>query len=276
MSTAAPEYQELVKQNWGFLSPEDQALISRTRVLLAGCGVGSNIAVLATRTGFCHFLVADGDTVEVSNLNRQAFRREHLGQNKADATASLVREINPEAQVQVISSFLSAEDTAGLVPQCDLIVNMVDPGPVLHALLKDAREQGKICLFPLNLGFGSVLLAFGPQSPSLEELMGPETGPDLFVRVVERLMPSLPPYLRRFAWVVERMQREQVPPPQLGMAVSITASLVVESMVKVALGSSPPLVPTVITLDPQEPALRAWPTAQPGDQAPGALGTNFP
>ncbi len=45
------EHQELTKQNWGFISPEEQAQIARTRVLLVGCGLGSNIAVLAARTG---------------------------------------------------------------------------------------------------------------------------------------------------------------------------------------------------------------------------------
>ena len=261
-----PDYQELIQQNWGFLSPEEQALIARTRVLLAGCGLGSNIAVLAARTGFCHFIVADGDVVEVSNLNRQAFRREQVGQNKADATAAMVREVNPDAQVQVMPVFLGAEDAAPLVQQCDLVINMVDPGPALYALLGAAREQDKTALFPLNIGFGGVLLAFGPQSPSLEDLVGPVTDADLFLGIVERLAPYLPSSLMQFAWMAERIQRERLAPPQLGVAASITASLVVGSMVKVALGLPPPFVPTIITLDSREPSFLSWPNAQERSQ----------
>ncbi len=253
-----PGYQELVRQNWGFLSTEEQGLIARTRVLLAGCGLGSNIAVLAARTGFCHFVVADGDVVETGNLNRQAFRREHVGQNKADATAAMIREVNPDAQVQVTPAFLQAEDADSIVQQSDLIVNMVDPGPALYSLAKAAGEQGKISLFPLNVGFGGVLLVFGPQSPSLEEMLGPGTEADLFLRIVVGLMPSMPSYLWQFAGVVERIQREQVAPPQLGIATSITASLVVEGMVRVALGSPPPLVPAIAALDSREPRLLTW------------------
>ena len=74
----------------GFLSSEDQHAIAQTRVLLAGCGLGSNIAVLAARTGFSRFTIADGDVVDSSNLNRQAFRVEHLGRNKAEVTESLI------------------------------------------------------------------------------------------------------------------------------------------------------------------------------------------
>ncbi len=254
-----PGYQELTRQNWGFLSPEDQTLIARSRVLLAGCGLGSNIAVLAARTGFRQFVLADGDVVETSNLNRQVFRKEHVGQNKAHATANMVKEINPDAHIEVVPTFLQAKDATSRVQQCDLVVNMVDPGPALHAFLRAAREQGKISLFPLNVGFGGVLLAFGPESPSLEELVEPGPDDDLFVRIVATLMPAMPSYLWEFAWVAERVQREHVAPPQLGMAVSITASLVVGSMVQVALGASPPLVPAVISLDSREPSVVEWP-----------------
>ena len=255
-------YQELTKQNWGFLSPEEQDLIAQSRVLLAGCGLGSNIAALAARTGFCHFVLADGDMVEMSNLNRQAFRREHLGQNKAHATASIVREVNPDAQIQSIPAFIQAEDADSLLRQCDLIVNMVDPGPALNGLLKAAEEQNKISLFPLNVGFGGVMLAFGPESPSLEELVGPETNGNLFLRIVEGLMPSLPTYLWQYIGVAARIQREKVAPPQLGIAASVTASLIVEGMVKVALGSPPPLVPAIIGLDTREPTSLTWPITQ--------------
>jgi len=153
-----PGYKDLTRQNWGFLSDEEQILIARTRVLLAGCGLGSNIAVLATRTGFSNFILADGDAVEASNLNRQAFRKEHVGQNKAEVTASLINEINPEAKTQTIPEFLKAEDADDLISQCDLVVNMVDPGPALDAFLNVPKEQGKISLFPMNLAFGGVLM----------------------------------------------------------------------------------------------------------------------
>ncbi|MBI4338853.1 MAG: ThiF family adenylyltransferase [Chloroflexi bacterium] len=258
----ASGYDEFTRQNWGFLSEEEQSRIAGTRVLLAGCGLGSNIALLAARQGFCRFIVADGDVVELSNLNRQAFRREHVGQNKARATASLVQEVNPQAQVHVIPFFLQAEDASALVQQCDVIVNMVDPGPALHGLMAAAREQGKFTLFPLNIGFGGILLAFGPESPTLEDLVGSDTDPALFVNIVERLIFSLPSYLLQYAWVAEKVKQERLAPPQLGVATAITAAMVVRGMVSVTLGSPLAVVPTVAILDSREPRLIGWPASR--------------
>ena len=252
-------YQELVRQNWGFLSSEEQHAIAQTRVLLAGCGLGSNIAVLAARTGFSRFTIADGDVVESSNLNRQAFRVEHLGRNKAEVTESLIREINPEAQVRAIPEFIQAPDATGLVTGSDIVVNMVDPGPALNALVQTAQSQGTITLFPMNVGFGGLVLAFGPDSPTLEELVGPDAGQNLFVDIVMKLMPSLPSYLWQYASVAQRIQLEGVPPPQLGVASSLTTSLVVEAMVRVARGSEIPLVPAFTALDSREPSECLWP-----------------
>ena len=252
-------YEELVRQNWGFLPSEDQQAIGRTRVLLAGCGLGSNIAVLAARTGFNDFIIADGDLVEGSNLNRQAFRVEHLGRNKAEATEALIKEINPHAQVQAITRFIEADDAASLVDGVDVVVNMVDPGPALYSLLGEARSRGKITLFPMNVGFGGVVFAFGSDSPTFEQLVGSQEGGNLFVDIVLKLMPSLPSYLWQYGSVAQRIQREGVAPPQLGVASSVTTSIVVGAMVKVAKGSDIPIVPAFMALDSREPSERLWP-----------------
>ena len=93
----------------------------------------------------------------------------------------------------------------------------------------------------------------------MEELVGFDNGSGLFVRIVQRLAPSLPQYIWQFAWVAARVQQDGVAPPQLGIAASITASLVVENMIKVGIGTTPALVPEVIGLDTREPSVLTWP-----------------
>lgn len=45
-------------------------------------GLGSNIAMMLARSGIRHFVLADFDIVDESNLNRQHYFPEHLGRKK--------------------------------------------------------------------------------------------------------------------------------------------------------------------------------------------------
>ena len=246
-------YEELVKSNWGFISIEAQERIRKSRVLLAGCGLGSNIAILTARTGFTNFILADGDKIELGNLNRQAFRLEHLGRNKAEVTAELLSEVNPQAEAEVFPHFIATEEQIDfLVTKTDLVVNMIDPGPLLYQLNKTARSQGKPVLFPLNIGFGAAVLVFDSNSATLEQMLDhPEREkPEVFfLRLVEKLEPFLPQYLQEHVAIKDRVLLEGLPLPQLGVASYITAALAVTAMIKLTLGISLKTAPYPLTLD---------------------------
>ena len=109
------DYKAFVDRNWGYIKAEHQEQIRTTRLLITGCGLGSNIASLAVRTGFTKFTLADGDNVEINNLNRQTFRVEHLGKNKAEVTAQLIREVNPDTEINIIPNYISNKEAEGLV-----------------------------------------------------------------------------------------------------------------------------------------------------------------
>jgi molybdopterin-synthase adenylyltransferase len=55
-------YEELVLRNQGYIGAELQARIRKTRLLIAGCGVGSTVAETAIRTGFETITLADADS----------------------------------------------------------------------------------------------------------------------------------------------------------------------------------------------------------------------
>ena len=60
-------------RNRFYIPEEDQQAIKPFRIILAGCGIGSNIAECLLRIGFENFTLIDGDTVEPTNLNRQNY-----------------------------------------------------------------------------------------------------------------------------------------------------------------------------------------------------------
>ena len=244
-------YQELVSRNWGFLSTEAQRKIRGTRILLAGCGLGSNIALLAARTGFTKFILADGDKVEVTNLNRQPFSLRQTGGNKAGATAELIKEVNPEAEIEVFPQFITEKETESLVTKSDFVINTVDPSPVIFELNRIANSQGKMAISPLNVGFGGVVLVFSPYSTTLEEMVGERTSPEgFFLQLLDKVKAFLPGYLERdFLRVREEIEQKGQPFPQLGIATFANASLVVTVIIRALMGLPLKLAPQPITLD---------------------------
>jgi molybdopterin/thiamine biosynthesis adenylyltransferase len=246
-------YKELVSRNWGFLNTKDQTKVKEARILLAGCGLGSNIATLASRTGFTKFILADGDTVEISNLNRQSFRMDQTGRNKAEATADLIKEINPKAEIEILPHFITEQEVPHLVSKTRFIVNTVDPDPVIFALNGAAQCQNKMALFPLNIGFGGLVLVFSRYSMTLEEMLERKvTKEELFIRLLERItryIPYLSSYIDKFSETIDDILRGVRPGPQLGIAANISASLAVTAMVRGVLGEPLKLAPEPVAFD---------------------------
>src|SRR5574344_375278 len=81
-------------------TPKVHQKVKNSKVAIAGLGgLGSNIAVMLSRTGVGELLLIDFDIVEPSNLNRQNYYIRHLGMYKTDALKEQLKEINPFIKV---------------------------------------------------------------------------------------------------------------------------------------------------------------------------------
>jgi len=253
MTEITPKYQELISRNWGFISTDIQLKIRETSILFAGCGLGSNIALLAARTGFTKFILADGDSVESSNLNRQAFLSSHVGMNKAEATAELVKGINPETEIITVPEFITEHSIRDLVNKAEFIVNTVDPGPVLFNLNSEAQKQNKVAFFPLNIGFGGLVFVFTGGSSSLEEMTGDNVPVQqvLFhiIRNTTKSIPCLSLYIGDLSNSIDDILSGKLPGPQLGIAAGINSAIIVTAMIKILRGEELKLAPEPIAYD---------------------------
>jgi molybdopterin/thiamine biosynthesis adenylyltransferase len=246
-------YKELISRNWGYFTPDEQHKIANTSVLMCGCGLGSLVADLLARSGFCKFVLADGDNVELSNLNRQAFLLSQVGTNKAQATAERIRSINPQAEVESFPQYITFDDTKNYLDKAEIIINTVDlTSNVFPHINAVARSMGKPVLFPMNLGWGGVLLVFTPEAVSLEELMGPNWLDNPYtsiiqsvakrIRVPDELLPLMEKFLRReeHSWPYD---------PQLGISAYASAMLTTTAIIKLVLGKPVKVVPECIQID---------------------------
>jgi molybdopterin/thiamine biosynthesis adenylyltransferase len=247
-------YQEFISRNWIFINKDLQTKISKTKLFFAGCGLGSVIAETAVRTGFLEFLLADGDKVKFSNLNRQIFTTIDIGKNKAEVTAALLKKINPLIETKVINFFIKLSDVhEGLINDYDYIINTLDVNKTFFELNKEAINRDKTVLVPLNIGFGSFLMVFTKNSKKIEEIVNTEkikNDLDFFNELIRKLDTSkLPNYISSsLQFIFDEIKNKGIS-PQLGIAANVTASLTILTIIKLIAGQSVPLSPTPILID---------------------------
>lgn len=262
-------YEQLTARNRGFLSPALQKRVRDARLLVAGCGLGSVIAECAVRAGFTHLALADGDTIEPHNLNRQMYRAEDIGRNKAHALAERLRSINPHAEIRVLPDMLNAENIPAVVAEADLVIDSVDflDAAAILTLHAEARRQGKSIVAPMAVGWGGAAFVFAPGGPGLAELAGLDVQRplaevqyrELFLDVLQRYAARLPSYVLDV--VAEQMaqirERKPCPIAQLSGGTFSAAALSVSLAVRVLAGEPVATAPEMILLDPVQAAERA-------------------
>ncbi|MDX2234281.1 MAG: ThiF family adenylyltransferase [Hyphomonadaceae bacterium] len=164
-------YEEFTTRNIGFVTPEEQARLRAARVFIPGVGgMGGAAFMLLARAGVGHFTIADIDTFEVSNLNRQVFASlDTVGQPKAAAAAEAARRINPEIDLEVLGeAWLSRiEDIAANHP---VIVNGTDDAKAGVRLYRVARDKGAAVIDAYAATLPSVYVV-RPGDPTPEERM---------------------------------------------------------------------------------------------------------
>ncbi len=254
-------YEELTRRNAGYINPALQDRIRQTRLLIAGCGLGSVAAEVALRTGFESFILVDGDEVAPHNLNRQIYTHADLGSTKVVALARRLRDIHPPAIVESHATWLTTQNVASLVEKCDLIFDTIDflDLPAVVDLHDESGRQGKTVISAFACAWGTVSVIFQPEGFTLRQLFGlPVSGPldnatypAVFRDGLVRLATQLPPEF--LAVTHEAMQGmvegKPCPAPQLAAGSFSAASLMVTQAVRLLARQPVTTAPQLVHLD---------------------------
>lgn len=230
------KYSKFVSRNWIFIDNNLQSKIKNTRLLFAGCGVGSNIAILAARTGFKYMILADYDSVDISNLNRQPFNIKHVGKNKAEVTSSIIKLINPTINTLIIRDKINTQNIKTLVKKTDFIINTIDLTTDFYKLTDIAQRNKKYVLIPLNVGFGTVLLTLMPNGPHLMKILKGclfDNELDFIINLFKIYKVRVPSYLSQNSEkIIYNIKKRRIN-PQLGIASNMTSALVITFIIKI-------------------------------------------
>ena len=239
-TTAVFDYTAAFDRNVGWLTASEQRQLRSKRVAIAGMGgVGGSHLLTLARLGIGKFHIADFDTFEIGNFNRQAgATMSTLGCSKVEVLAAMARDINPDAEVRMFPDGVHAGNVDRFFEGVDLYVDGLD------AFAFEAREMVfAYCAehrLPATtaapLGMSAALLNFVPGGMTFEEyfqLKG-RTPAEKAIRFLVGLAPAL--LHRRYLVDPNRVNLSEGRGPSTGVACELCAGIASSEALKILLG----------------------------------------
>lgn len=109
-------------------------IVDKTVLVIGLGGVGSYTVESLVRSGIGHLIIVDGDTIDISNLNRQLMANiNNIGEFKTKVWYNRIKSINPNCEVTVINKFIDKSNIEELfhysidyvVDACDTVTTKI-------------------------------------------------------------------------------------------------------------------------------------------------------
>lgn len=132
-----------------------QKKLLQAKVFLIGAGgIGSPAGYYLAAAGIGKIGIADGDTLELSNLQRQiAHQTKSVGRHKADSAKETFEALNPDVEVVIFKERLTSENILDIIKDYDIVVDGSDNFPTRYlandacVLLKKPLSTGAVFRF---------------------------------------------------------------------------------------------------------------------------------
>lgn len=147
---------------------EGQERLLASRVLVVGAGgLGSPVALYLAAAGVGHLTLADADSVELSNLQRQvAHGMSDLDRNKAESARESALALNPGCEIAVVTQHLEGAAMDDAVAAVDLVLDCTDRFSSRYAINAASRKAGKPLVSGAAIRFSGQLAVFDPRDPA--------------------------------------------------------------------------------------------------------------
>jgi len=165
-------YRDRVSRNLGLVTEQEQERLRSSKAAVLGLGgLGGVVFEVLLRTGIGRFVVADCDTFEASNLNRQVLAvLETLGRLKTEVTRERAAAIDLHVTVDTWES-VTAETVGGILEGADVAVMAIDELRPCILVSRKARALGIPLVEGWAIPFANVR-TYTAETPSLEEAYG--------------------------------------------------------------------------------------------------------
>lgn len=234
------DYDAAFSRNVGWVTQAEQALLRAKRIAIAGMGgVGGSHLITLARLGVGAFNIADFDTFDIVNFNRQAGAgMASLGLPKMNVMADRARDINPRLEIRLFPEGVTLENLERFLEGVDLYVDGLDffAFKARRATFAACRRLGIPAVTAAPLGMGTAVLVFLPDSLSFEDYFCLEGCDEEEMAI--RFMLGLSPAMLQRGYLADpsRVNLSERRGPSTAAACELCAGVAAVESLKILLG----------------------------------------
>ena len=173
ITTKEGYFAEAFSRNIGLLTKQEQEKLARSKVAIPGMGgVGGVHLITMVRSGVGNFHIADFDTYEPANINRQfGARVPDFGRPKIEVMAEQALSINPYINITMFKQGISESNLDEFLDGVDVVIDGLDffCFEIRRLLFKRAVEKGLHVITAGPMGFSGAMLIFSPGGMGFDE-----------------------------------------------------------------------------------------------------------
>jgi adenylyltransferase/sulfurtransferase len=180
---------QLLRYSRHILLPEigvegQEKFLASSALIIGAGGLGSPVALYLAAAGLGTITLADGDAVDLTNLQRQILHTTgSIGEPKAASGREALAKINPEVNVAPLQRRLEGEELDRLVAESSVVLDCSDNFATRHAVNRACvrhrrplvsgaavRFDGQVSVFDLRDDLSPCYQCLFPENAELEEI----------------------------------------------------------------------------------------------------------
>ena len=158
--------EQLLRYSRHILLPEigiegQQSLLDAHVLMIGAGGLGSPAALYLASAGVGTLTICDGDSVDLTNLQRQIVHRESaVGQTKVESARDTLLAINPRIKINPVNERVEGQRLAQLVAAADIVLDGSDNFATRHAVNRACVAARKPLVSGAGIRFDGQLAVF--------------------------------------------------------------------------------------------------------------------
>lgn len=237
-------YSEAFSRNLGWLTSAEAELLRSKTVAIAGAGgVGGQYCEVLARLGVSRFHLADPDSFEQVNFNRQnGSGMSTVGRKKLEVIKERILDINPEAKITLFHQGVQKENIGEFLTGVDLYLDGLDFF-VLDLrlwLFREMRQRGIPAVTIAPVGMGAALTVFTKDSMPFEKYFGYTEEQSTTEKAMRFMLGATPTLVQRhYQADRSRVDFDAKKVPSTAAGVYLCAGVAGTMAIKILLGRGP-------------------------------------